>query len=279
MAASRKTASRDLDHRRHPRHTGRSSRYLNARDIPVASQICLNTVQGRWWVADSRGAVCQRSSLDTASGCCRSGDKNSCATCNPEDQCCENYEHCVACCQDPKNAPADLTTAYRGPDRPETGTWADVFAYCQDRCRTSSKSTVHENAYLSPSHHCYSKSGKPMTPAPPTPEVPTFISVVQGSAGQSCTALCQGVGRRCAQEHLAALNNCNILRQHFPCEAGCEPEPSATDAPAYVEASAPKQQRPTMCLTQDEKALSFSCDAAQANQQRLCACEENTIRL
>ncbi len=34
-----------------------------------------------------------------------------------------------------------------------------------------------------------------------------------------------------------------------------------------------------MCLTQDEKALSFSCDAAQANQQRLCACEENTIRL
>ena len=65
-----------------------------------------------------------------------------------------------------------------------------------------------------------------MTPAPPTPEVPTFISVVQGSAGQSCTALCQGVGRRCAQEHLAALNNCNILRQHFACEAGCGYFPS-----------------------------------------------------
>lgn len=37
--------------------------------------------------------------------------------CNEHDQCCENYEHCVACCQDPKNAPADLSTAYRGPDR------------------------------------------------------------------------------------------------------------------------------------------------------------------
>ena len=37
--------------------------------------------------------------------------------CNLEDQCCDNYEHCVACCQDPKHAPADLSTAYRGPDR------------------------------------------------------------------------------------------------------------------------------------------------------------------
>ena len=55
----------------------------------------------------------------------------------------------------------------------------------------------------------------------------------------------------------------------------CEPEASATDAPAYVEASAPKQQRPTMCLTQEEKALALSCDAAQANQQRLCACVDN----
>ncbi len=63
-------------------------------------------------------------------------------------------------------------------------------------------------------------AGKPTTPAPPTPELPSFVAVVLGSAGQSCTALCQGAGRRCAQEHLAALNNCNILRQYFACEAG-----------------------------------------------------------
>ena len=37
--------------------------------------------------------------------------------CNLEDQCCDNYEHCVACCQDPKHAPADLSSAYRGHDR------------------------------------------------------------------------------------------------------------------------------------------------------------------
>jgi hypothetical protein len=59
----------------------------------------------------------------------------------------------------------------------------------------------------------------------------------------------------------------------------CDSEVSAPDAPAYVEASAPKQQRPTMCLTQEEKGLAFSCDAAQANQQRLCVCEDNITRL
>lgn len=186
----------------------------------------------------------------------------------------------------------------------------------------SSGTVVHHAAKR---HGCF-RAGKPTTPAPPTPEVPAFVTVVLGSAGQSCFALCQSAGRQCAQEHLAALNNCNILRQHFACEAGwaavfmeayviqkyacivvqesddwqwpvhihaslldvlqlllyasvidcrCEAEASAMDAPAYVEASAPKQQRPTMCLTQDMKSPAFSCDAAQANQQRLCACQDN----
>ena len=43
--------------------------------------------------------------------------------------------------------------------RPETGRWGSVFEYCRNKCRTSSKSTVHENAYLSPQHHCFSASG------------------------------------------------------------------------------------------------------------------------
>ncbi len=43
--------------------------------------------------------------------------------------------------------------------RPETGRWGSVFEYCRGKCRTSSKSTVHENAYLSPLHHCFSASG------------------------------------------------------------------------------------------------------------------------
>ena len=53
----------------------------------------------------------------------------------------------------------------------------------------------------------------------------------------------------------------------------CEADPSA-GAPAYVNASAPKQQRPTICLTADAKAPQYSCDAAAPNTQRLCACVE-----
>ena len=68
-----------------------------------------------------------------------------------------------------------------------------------------------------------SPAGKPTTPAPPTPEIPQFVAVVLGSAGESCAALCEGAGRRCAAEHLASLNNCNVLREHFACEAGCAP--------------------------------------------------------
>ena len=44
--------------------------------------------------------------------------------------------------------------------RPETGNWASAFAYCRGKCRTSSHSTVHENAYLDTQHHCFSPSGK-----------------------------------------------------------------------------------------------------------------------
>ena len=66
--------------------------------------------------------------------------------------------------------------------RPETGSWASAFAYCRGKCRTSSHSTVHENAYLDTQHHCFSPSGKW-----PAPE-------------QSCSAFmlvpvhCQGYG-------------------------------------------------------------------------------------
>ena len=113
---------------------------------------------------------------------------------------------------------------------------------------------------------CYSTlrvcfcAGKPTTPAPPTPEVPPFISVVLGSAGQSCTALCQGAGRRCAQEHLAALNNCNILRQHFACEAGCASFPELTCA-LQDAILLPR----LACVKADKALLIFECHSGDAD--------------
>ncbi|BDA49135.1 probable UPF0454 protein C12orf49 homolog at N-terminal half [Coccomyxa sp. Obi] len=250
------------------------NRSLRIRDIPSSLQSCNNTIQGRWQVADSEGMLCSRDNLNSDSGCCIAGDKYSCATCNMQDSCCVDYEHCVSCCQDPQHGLPDLNKIYRAPDRPETGRWASVFEYCRNKCRTSSKSTVHENAYLSTFHHCFSASGKPTTPAPPTPPIPKTVTVVLGSAGQSCTEMCEGTGRRCARQHLASLNNCNVLREHFACEAGCEPDTGTADAPIYVNSSAPKQQRPTICLTMDQKVNEFSCEATSASNHRLCPCIE-----
>lgn len=37
--------------------------------------------------------------------------------------------------------------------------WTDAFDYCRSLCRTNSKSTVHENAYVQQlDHHCYGPS-------------------------------------------------------------------------------------------------------------------------
>lgn len=36
------------------------------------------------------------------------------------------------------------------------GTYGSVFDFCAGRCRHSSESVVHENAYLSEFHHCFS---------------------------------------------------------------------------------------------------------------------------
>ena len=101
-------------------------------------------------------------------------------------------------------------------------------------------------------------AGKPTTPAPPTPEIPQFVSVVLGSAGESCTALCEGAGRKCAEEHLASLNNCNVLREHFACEAGC-----AFGAP-------PMQQCTTLA--------SSSCMLVSCTHACICRCHvEGTV--
>ncbi len=38
--------------------------------------------------------------------------------CNLENQCCEEYEHCVSCCQAPQHSNASVLQAvFRGPDR------------------------------------------------------------------------------------------------------------------------------------------------------------------
>lgn len=126
----------------------------------------------------------------------------------------------------------------------------------------------------------------------PDPEPPALgegVVTVAAAAGSTCTAACEGApggGLTCAQPaSAAALSDCNALRAHFPCEAGCLPADDAgTPAPAYVLPAAAKALRPATCLTLavEEEADSSDaakaagpppdCDAAVADMRRLCAC-------
>ncbi|KAK9814096.1 hypothetical protein WJX72_000564 [[Myrmecia] bisecta] len=153
-------------------------RKLLIRDIPqphLGSHAagCNNTAQGRSAVADDRGFLCLRKDFDSSTGCCVTGEQFSCKTCLLDNKCCEEFEQCVSCCLAPQHDAATVVAnVFRSNGRPETGRWNSAFEYCRGKCRTTSRSTVHENAYLDTHHHCFSESGKPTTPGPPTPKLP-----------------------------------------------------------------------------------------------------------
>lgn len=235
---------------------------------------CNNTVQGRAAVTDHQGFYCTRDNLDSHTGCCIKGQQYSCETCSSENLCCEEYERCVSCCLSPSYRAKDLIKSQtRSAGRAETGYWDSVFELCKGKCRTTAHSTVHENAYLSGLHHCFSESGKPTTPGPPLLELPKGLTAVPAAKGQSCTAACENANHACSLSGFRYLNDCNMLRQHFACEAGCDAD-SGLEQPSYMVASAPKLQRPTICRVLDLQSPTseFGCDGVHANAQRLCPC-------
>lgn len=56
------------------------TRRLLIRPMPGTSLACRNTLVGPWMYADDKGVLCEAGELDHKSGCCRRGDKHSCAT-------------------------------------------------------------------------------------------------------------------------------------------------------------------------------------------------------
>lgn len=114
-----------------------------------------------------------------------------------------------------------------------------------------------------------------MTHEPPTPDLPGGVSLVVGDKGESCAAACSRASLACAPAALPSANNCNVLRQHVACEAGCGTHPSLGGLPGYTVASADKPEQPTFCWTQPEGSeADHSCEAANANIQRLCPCSK-----
>lgn len=112
----------------------------------------------------------------------------------------------------------------------------------------------------------------------PAPPVPQTARVFVGSEGQSCDAACAGHQSVCVVAGLAALNNCNILRERFMCEAGCaDAQPGQGEFPGYVTSQAAKNQWPAFCGTlpasQEGSQPAFNCSHAASNVRRLCTCE------
>ncbi|CAD7705056.1 unnamed protein product [Ostreobium quekettii] len=249
---------------------------LSCRNVPLSE--CRNTRQGRYYITDDRGFLCHRDAYNTNTGCCTTGDPFSCDTCNLDTKCCSMYEACVSCCLAPKhNAIEIYPTVFRAVRHPETGHWGDEFEYCRGKCRTHSRSTVHENAFIDVKHFCFSEDARPQAPEPPTPPVPENVQVVIGSPGEDCVSTCGDQGLRCILEVFPALNSCRVMRDNFPCEAACTDDPEIPQ-PAYIVPEASKAESPAACFirAQDSQFDGGSCDWSKSHARRLCPCGEDT---
>ncbi|GAX77561.1 hypothetical protein CEUSTIGMA_g5005.t1 [Chlamydomonas eustigma] len=248
-------------------------RKIRIRDVP-GDNTCRNTVQGLLSITDSAGFFCPRENLDYKSGCCTNGEQYTCKGCSLEDKCCAEYELCVSCCLDPKHdAVALAPKTKRFARNSDSGTWADAWEYCSGLCRTHSRSTVHENAYISSRHHCFSSHGRPLLSGPLPANALSGVTTLLSKVGEACDMACMRIGKKCSGSHLSFLNTCDRLREHVGCEAGCEEggKQGSGVMPSYVHGNAPKTQLPAMCFTAPQDAPP-GCGGKDAQSQRLCAC-------
>ncbi|KAL3635019.1 hypothetical protein CASFOL_022073 [Castilleja foliolosa] len=151
------------------------------------------------------------------------------------------------------------------------GNYPSVFDYCIGRCRHSSASVVHENAYLSEFHHCFSTSSNfsGFSSAQLEPRL-AGINIIIGRQGESCDSACKSDGQSCVPNKLALLNQCDIIQKYMSCKGACLSSIGA-DQPAEVVEDAPKYMNPGACLyTRTESIL--SCEGSHSHTRRLCPC-------
>lgn len=124
---------------------------------------CRNSVQGKVWIADDQGYICERSDV-LSNGCCDTNSttsfKFSCNSCNNSTGCCETFESCVSCCMNPINKEELMSVLNEASALSNLLllSVSDQFELCLAKCRTSSRSVQHENLYIDPRmKYCYSK--------------------------------------------------------------------------------------------------------------------------
>eukprot|EP00929_Paragymnodinium_shiwhaense_P084326 TRINITY_DN4507_c0_g1_i1.p1 TRINITY_DN4507_c0_g1~~TRINITY_DN4507_c0_g1_i1.p1 ORF type:complete len:836 (-),score=194.41 TRINITY_DN4507_c0_g1_i1:209-2716(-) len=89
--------------------------------------------------------------------------------------------------------------------------------------------------------------------------------------GQSCNEACRelGPGHKCDVEQMEFMNDCNILKEHFGCEAGCAHQ-VGKELPCYV--SDDKQPTWRQCLVTFISVM--NCESKHKSTRRLCSCSQ-----
>ncbi|RDY12689.1 hypothetical protein CR513_02502, partial [Mucuna pruriens] len=206
-----------------------------------------------------------------------------CSGCNILSQCCNSYEYCVSCCLNPALTSKEQVLKTKVAKPATARTYASVFDYCAGRCRHSSESVVHENAYISDLHHCFS------LPSNSSYEICSFscieagknsstltearlngINVVVGRQGESCNSVCKLRGQSCVPNKLLVLNHCDIIQKYMSCKGSCIASVGA-DQPAEVVYDAPMHLNPGSCLYTETQSV-LSCDGLHQHTRRLCPC-------
>uniref|UniRef100_A0A1D1Y991 SREBP regulating gene protein n=1 Tax=Anthurium amnicola TaxID=1678845 RepID=A0A1D1Y991_9ARAE len=207
----------------------------------IRRRTCRSTVPGRYLLADDKGFVCTALSVDPLSRCCpETGGKFSCQGCNLVSQCCNSYEFCVSCCLSPSLTAEELALKVKIAKPVTAGTYANVFDFCAGRCRHNSASVVHENAYASDFHHCFSLPSNYSGNTKAHSEARLVgINIAIGSQGESCDSACKSKGLSCVPHKLVVLNKCEYLQKYMSCKGGCFSSMGA-DQPAEVIDDAPK---------------------------------------
>ncbi|GMH28567.1 hypothetical protein Nepgr_030410 [Nepenthes gracilis] len=241
-------------------------------DIGLQENRCRNTVQGRYLLSDDNGYVCDALSVDPESRCCPSkGEQFSCHGCNLISKCCNSYEFCVSCCLNPSQNHRDIALQVKVAKPVTAGTYASLFDFCAGRCRHSSESVVHENAYFSDFHHCFSLPSNASGSTDTLLEARLAgISILVGRQGESCEYACKLRGQSCVPGKLSVLNHCESLQKYMSCRGGCLAS-VGPDQPAEVVEDAPKHLYPGACLYA-KTWTRFSCDGFHQHTRRLCPC-------
>ena len=94
----------------------------------------------------------------------------------------------------------------------------------------------------------------------------SHLTHVKSKQGQDCNAACRDNGLSCSEQDFWFLNSCEVLAQHFPCEAGCALV-IGDDIPNYVVEESMNTFR--KCLVTERQS---TCAASHKATIRLCAC-------